>query len=107
MLSSSLTLLVSVSPYPMQMFPNERRSKAAARGETSSGSHFDSNCITPGTLFMRRLTERLRFFVAKKMAEDPHWAKLEVILSGPDVHYADSLAQLITSLRQSLVYPRI
>ena len=26
-----------------------------------------------------------RFFVAKKVAEDPHWAGLEVVLSGPDV----------------------
>lgn len=36
----------------------------------AEGEAFDSNCITPGTAFMGRLNEHLRFFVRKKMAED-------------------------------------
>src|SRR5271163_1002504 len=34
---------------------------------------FDSNCITPGTLFMSRLTTHLRYFLTKKVSEDTAW----------------------------------
>ena len=46
---------------------------------------FDSNCITPGTPFMERLAEHLRFFVRHKIAEDPLWQVPTVVLSGHDV----------------------
>lgn len=46
---------------------------------------FDSNCITPGTPFMHSLTQSLRYFVARKMSEDPLWMSLDsVVLSGPE-----------------------
>lgn len=54
-----------------------------ASGDSAVG--FDSNCITPGTEFMERLVYHLEFFVQKKIAEDPLWRDLEVVLSGPDV----------------------
>ncbi len=37
---------------------------------------FDSNCITPGTDFMTRLHEHLKYFVAKKISSDPTWQKV-------------------------------
>lgn len=43
---------------------------------------FDSNCITPGTPFMERLGAHLRFFVRKKIAEDPAWRGPTIIFSG-------------------------
>ncbi|KAJ8732975.1 hypothetical protein PYW07_015574 [Mythimna separata] len=43
---------------------------------------FDSNCITPGTVFMARLHEQLKYFVKHKMSTDPLWSKVKVILSG-------------------------
>lgn len=46
---------------------------------------FDSNCITPGTQFMQRLTEALKYFVAKKISEDIRWHGISVILSGAEV----------------------
>ncbi|OMJ19154.1 5'-3' exoribonuclease 1 [Smittium culicis] len=46
---------------------------------------FDSNCITPGTEFMERLNEQLKYFINKKMSEDADWKKVQVILSGYDV----------------------
>lgn len=46
---------------------------------------FDSNCITPGTEFMRKLSEALRYFVAKKVTEDRRWQNISVILSGAEV----------------------
>lgn len=45
---------------------------------------FDSNCITPGTSFMAQLTTALRYFVARKISDDPSWAHLNVVLSGPE-----------------------
>lgn len=55
------------------------------KGEDVAGHAFDSNCITPGTEFMARLTQHLLFFVRKKMAEDPAWRVPEVVVSGPEV----------------------
>lgn len=46
---------------------------------------FDSNCITPGTPFMVRLHEHLKFFVRHKMATDARWQGLRVVYSGYDV----------------------
>ena len=46
---------------------------------------FDSNCITPGTEFMAKLTEQLKYFVNKKVSEDTDWQGVEVVLSGHEV----------------------
>ncbi|KAK0166620.1 hypothetical protein PV327_004112 [Microctonus hyperodae] len=60
--------------------------RARARGETiSEESKFDSNCITPGTLFMAKLTEQLKYFVTYKVSTDKLWQKCQIILSGPEV----------------------
>ncbi|KAJ2946889.1 hypothetical protein O0L34_g16222 [Tuta absoluta] len=57
--------------------------EAKKKGETlPTEKRFDSNCITPGTVFMARLHEQLRFFVKEKISTDPLWAKVKVILSG-------------------------
>lgn len=60
---------------------------AERRGEPlpDAASRFDSNCITPGTPFMARLGAHLRFFIRKKIAEDPAWRKPTIIFSGHDV----------------------
>lgn len=46
---------------------------------------FDSNCITPGTVFMERLNEQLKYFVANKISNDPLWQGCKIILSGHEV----------------------
>lgn len=46
---------------------------------------FDSNCITPGTEFMAKLSEYLKYFIRKKIKEDSAWKKVKVILSGHEV----------------------
>lgn len=60
--------------------------KALARGEELPEEEaFDSNCITPGTPFMARLSAQLKWFINKKVTEDAAWQGPEVILSGHDV----------------------
>lgn len=64
----------------------QAKAKAEADGEeVPSEGMFDSNCITPGTPFMDRLSRHLKFFVRTKMARDPLWQKFSVILSGHDI----------------------
>ena len=60
--------------------------KAKQRGETvDEANMFDSNCITPGTEFMDTVCIHIRWFIKKKVKEDPLWRDLEIIFSGGDV----------------------
>ncbi|KAJ1902844.1 exonuclease II Exo2, partial [Coemansia sp. IMI 209127] len=53
--------------------------------EEYSSSVFDPTCITPGTEFMDKLTEALRYFINKRVSEDANWRKPNIILSAPNV----------------------
>jgi 5'-3' exoribonuclease 2 len=46
---------------------------------------FDSNVITPGTPFMGRLAEALKFYVRKKQNTDKGWKNIKVIVSDASV----------------------
>uniref|UniRef100_A0A8V5HES0 5'-3' exoribonuclease 1 n=1 Tax=Melopsittacus undulatus TaxID=13146 RepID=A0A8V5HES0_MELUD len=57
--------------------------KALEKGETlPTEARFDSNCITPGTEFMARLHEHLKYFVNMKISTDKSWQGVTVYLSG-------------------------
>ncbi|KAG7525653.1 5-3 exoribonuclease 1 [Solea senegalensis] len=57
--------------------------KALDKGEVlPTEARFDSNCITPGTEFMARLQEQLKYFVHNKLSTDRLWQNVRVYLSG-------------------------
>lgn len=59
--------------------------EAVKKGEKlPDGERFDSNCITPGTPFMARLHEQLKFFIVNKISTDKMWRKCKVIFSGQE-----------------------
>ena len=75
---------------------NARMNIASASSSVSSikqqalqggnGKRFDSNCITPGTDFMLKLSLALQKWIQYKMQTDLFWKNgATVILSGPDV----------------------
>ncbi|PVG00570.1 hypothetical protein CPB86DRAFT_194003 [Serendipita vermifera] len=53
--------------------------------ETKNAQAWDSNAITPGTPFMTLLADSLRYWVVKKLNNDPGWKYLEVIISDASV----------------------
>ncbi len=58
----------------------------AKEGKLPETVSFDSNCITPGTDFMHRLSVAFRAWIEYKMKSDASWQTgVEVIFSGPDV----------------------
>ncbi|XP_046426215.1 5'-3' exoribonuclease 2 homolog isoform X1 [Neodiprion fabricii] len=66
------------------------RSELALKGaflppEKPKGDHFDSNCITPGTPFMARLSACLHYYIHERLNNDPGWRGIKVILSDANV----------------------
>ncbi|KAM6224640.1 5'-3' exoribonuclease 1 isoform 2-T2 [Rhynchocyon petersi] len=57
--------------------------KAVEKGEIlPTEARFDSNCITPGTEFMARLHEHLKYFVNMKITTDKSWQEVTIYFSG-------------------------
>ncbi|KAK8035625.1 hypothetical protein PG993_010620 [Apiospora rasikravindrae] len=62
------------------------RDKAIKEGvEMPKEAPFDSNCITPGTEFMAKLTRHLKYFINKKVTQDSDWQGCDIVLSGHEV----------------------
>lgn len=45
---------------------------------------FDSNCISPGTAFMQKLTEGLNYYVNDRISTNSQWSSIQVVLSGAE-----------------------
>lgn len=64
----------------------ENMKKAIKNGDViPKDDPFDSNGITPGTEFMAKLTDNLKYFIHKKISEDSNWAQVQIILLGHEV----------------------
>ncbi|CAG8501697.1 6461_t:CDS:2 [Acaulospora colombiana] len=60
--------------------------KAESKGDKLPDEEpFDSNCITPGTEFMAKLSLQLEYFINKKVSEDANWRGVKIVLSGHEV----------------------
>lgn len=81
------------------------RDKAIAEGmEMPKEDAFDSNCITPGTEFMAKLTQQLKYFINKKVSEDLDWQGVEIVLSGHEVP-GEGEHKIMEYIRQAKAQP--
>ncbi|KAF2113567.1 XRN 5'-3' exonuclease N-terminus-domain-containing protein [Lophiotrema nucula] len=81
------------------------REKAVQEGvEMPAEDAFDSNCITPGTEFMAKLTQQLKYFINKKVSEDLDWQGVEVVLSGHEVP-GEGEHKIMEYIRQAKAQP--
>ena len=81
------------------------REKAVKEGlELPKEEPFDSNCITPGTDFMAKLTKQLKYFISKKVSEDVDWQGVEVVLSGHEVP-GEGEHKIMEYIRQAKAQP--
>ncbi|CAF3720070.1 unnamed protein product [Rotaria socialis] len=73
----------------MEKIKNEIRTSGGLLPEDKShqekSEHFDSNCITPGTPFMSKLADCLRYYIRHRMNTNPAWRSIKVILSDANV----------------------
>lgn len=53
--------------------------------QPEKGSSFDSNCITPGTPFMDKLSKCLQYYVHERINNDAAWQNILVIISDASV----------------------
>lgn len=69
------------APRSKQNQQRQRRFRAANEKTQVEFDAFDSNCITPGTKFMDKLSRYIDVFIKRKIQIDPNWKQLEIVFS--------------------------
>ena len=72
------------APYAKQVQQKRRRFRSAMERDEDDKS-FDSNCISPGTIFMDHLSKYIDWYIRKSISENPLWKNIEVIFSNEKV----------------------
>lgn len=70
---------------PASKMNQQRQRRFRAARDNENVDNFDSNCITPGTEFMHKLSLYIDDYIIKMMENDPNWGKIEVIFSNEKV----------------------
>ena len=70
------------APQSKQKQQRQRRFKSAMENSKSdrTTNTFDSNSITPGTVFMDHLTKYIDWYIRKKVSNDDRWQQLEEVV---------------------------
>jgi 5'-3' exoribonuclease 2 len=53
--------------------------------EEEEDAVFDVNCITPGTPFMKTLSESIKYYIAHRISCNPSWKNIKVVFSDSSV----------------------
>jgi len=69
------------APLAKQCQQRSRRYKSVKGMTENDTMEFNPNCITPGTVFLDRLSSYIDWFIRKKMTEDSVWGNLDIIFS--------------------------
>ena len=86
-------------------FKSSRERLQALQSATSTAatiSAFDSNCITPGTEFMSKLSIALKYFIEHQMKTDARWANITIFFSGSEVP-GEGEHKIVTYIREARV----
>ena len=59
--------------------------KASGRPAPDLKKPWDSNVITPGTKFMRRLSDYVKFYIQYKVSTNSHWGSIKVLFSDASI----------------------
>uniref|UniRef100_A0A0D9XP88 Xrn1 N-terminal domain-containing protein n=1 Tax=Leersia perrieri TaxID=77586 RepID=A0A0D9XP88_9ORYZ len=79
------------TPSVQEMDENLLRDRFRAEGkevfprDASSSEVSDPNVITPGTEFMEKLSDALKYYIRSRLSTDPLWKDIKVILSDANV----------------------
>ncbi len=69
------------APMAKQFQQRCRRYKSAMETSPESRDKFDSNCLTPGTEFMYKMSNHINKFLKHKKKTDPLYMKIEIIFN--------------------------
>lgn len=81
-------ILCADGPAPQSKQKQQRQRRFKSAKENSIGdkrTNFDSNCITPGTVFMDHMTKYIDWYIRKRITEDERWQNVEIIFSNEKV----------------------
>ena len=73
------------APLSKQNQQRQRRFKSASEKEEEEFNRFDSNSLTPGTMFMDYLTKYIDWYIKKSVSENPIWQNIDIIFSSEKI----------------------